>query len=999
MADYGVNIAVAVKNSQAVTQLSNQIKNTAARIEEVNSNFNEFAKMTGNVLPGSITNFNRALSDAARNLSDVALNTDDAVASAREFARAQDLANDALREQAALLAQIRNEGRSGNLRGGTQYAGPIGPGPASATALRSPLPPSVPVALRSPMRPQSLLPQMEMTAQAGKIASDMEEVYASILRLTEQANQEEAQKLQTLRQGTQEVEELAQKYRVVSETRKTEKQIQLEIRRSILETKNAAAEQARVESEAFMDRLRNLEVVGAKRREQFIEFNKNENEKRRIRERELDFERRLAKLQERRLTRRRAAGSALIGGAFPLLFGQGPGAAIGGGVGGFAGGTIGGEFGFGLSLIGTQLGSIVDEFVNKINSLAGSLSSTESIFSALEGAGFKVNETTMEIVASYEQAGLFADAYQLAIDELNSKLGDDGAAKLQAYQDELDRVGNLFEELQSNLMAELLPALTGTLRLILGLKNAFDILAESPLFKALASAGKVAAFANPGLAFTGIQFRAIQALGAADGDVRVPDSVRRKQEAGREAEIADEQVRNEIARERGIILDKQLELAIAGNDLLNKDVQLAKEKLIDEKYLAAVRGNDVTLGEKILAGKQRALDLQKLANEISAAETAELERQERKQRQINKNKDIEDRKRQRAIERQIKAADTEIERATKAFERADSQLDDIINKNKDKVAFEREYAELIRSGSTPAAAKQVIELKKQQLELDRNYEKLEEQLQLQVKIAQAAIVTAKARGASGAELDELNQAMADLLDKIGQLPGKKEDAEGAILEALAPKSDRDRLQEYLDAIQGQLNDLNDPVKQIIGFAETLGGAFAESFKGIVDGSMSAREALANLFQRTADHFLNMAAEMIAAQIKMKILGIGLNFLSGGIGSPGNFEQGLGFGGFSSPSPTDGIDFGAIFGRANGGAVGAGRPYLVGERGPELFVPGAQGNIVPNNAMGGANIVVNVDASGTQAQGNQPNAKALGSAIGAAVQAELIKQKRPGGLLA
>ena len=71
---------------------------------------------------------------------------------------------------------------------------------------------------------------------------------------------------------------------------------------------------------------------------------------------------------------------------------------------------------------------------------------------------------------------------------------------------------------------------------------------------------------------------------------------------------------------------------------------------------------------------------------------------------------------------------------------------------------------------------------------------------------------------------------------------------------------------------------------------------------------------------------------------------------------------------------------------------------VGERGPELFVPDRAGTIVPNNALGGANVVVNVDASGTQAQGDQPNAKALGAAIGAAVQAELVKQKRPGGLL-
>ena len=85
-------------------------------------------------------------------------------------------------------------------------------------------------------------------------------------------------------------------------------------------------------------------------------------------------------------------------------------------------------------------------------------------------------------------------------------------------------------------------------------------------------------------------------------------------------------------------------------------------------------------------------------------------------------------------------------------------------------------------------------------------------------------------------------------------------------------------------------------------------------------------------------------------------------------------------------------------KALGGAVGAGQPYLVGEKGPELFVPGAQGNIVPNSGMGGSNIVVNVDASGSSVEGDAQEQKALGAAIGAAVQAELIKQKRPGGLL-
>jgi len=88
-------------------------------------------------------------------------------------------------------------------------------------------------------------------------------------------------------------------------------------------------------------------------------------------------------------------------------------------------------------------------------------------------------------------------------------------------------------------------------------------------------------------------------------------------------------------------------------------------------------------------------------------------------------------------------------------------------------------------------------------------------------------------------------------------------------------------------------------------------------------------------------------------------------------------------------------------RAAGGPVSAGSPYLVGERGPELFMPRTSGSIYPNDAMGmgGANIVVNVDAGGSNVGGDPGQANQLGKAIGIAVQQELIKQKRPGGLLA
>jgi tape measure domain-containing protein len=77
--------------------------------------------------------------------------------------------------------------------------------------------------------------------------------------------------------------------------------------------------------------------------------------------------------------------------------------------------------------------------------------------------------------------------------------------------------------------------------------------------------------------------------------------------------------------------------------------------------------------------------------------------------------------------------------------------------------------------------------------------------------------------------------------------------------------------------------------------------------------------------------------------------------------------------------------------------------LMGEAGPEAIMPlrrGRDGNLgVMSSGGGTTNVVVNVDASGSSVEGDQQQAKALGNAISAAVQSELVKQKRPGGLLA
>jgi len=56
------------------------------------------------------------------------------------------------------------------------------------------------------------------------------------------------------------------------------------------------------------------------------------------------------------------------------------------------------------------------------------------------------------------------------------------------------------------------------------------------------------------------------------------------------------------------------------------------------------------------------------------------------------------------------------------------------------------------------------------------------------------------------------------------------------------------------------------------------------------------------------------------------------------------------------------------GRALGGPVMGGTPYLVGERGPEVFTPNTTGKIIPNNQLGGGTTNVNFTIVANDAQG-------------------------------
>lgn len=171
------------------------------------------------------------------------------------------------------------------------------------------------------------------------------------------------------------------------------------------------------------------------------------------------------------------------------------------------------------------------------------------------------------------------------------------------------------------------------------------------------------------------------------------------------------------------------------------------------------------------------------------------------------------------------------------------------------------------------------------------------------------------------------------------------------------------------------------LKQQASAAEELKSLYADigmSIKsGVVDAIQGAIDGTKSLQQVAVDLLNSIANKLLDVAVNMALFGA------------------------MSGTGTGGGLLGGLFKRAQGGSVRAGQPYLVGERGPELFMPGRSGGIAPTGSFGGGavNVTVNVTTGGSSVQGDQTQGRQLGIAVAAAVQSELIKQKRPGGLLA
>ena len=256
----------------------------------------------------------------------------------------------------------------------------------------------------------------------------------------------------------------------------------------------------------------------------------------------------------------------------------------------------------------------------------------------------------------------------------------------------------------------------------------------------------------------------------------------------------------------------------------------------------------------------------------------------------------------------------------------------------------------------------------------------------------------------GTWTDKMKEDRDAILEKI-ELGDKEALIQADIRAAVAEQGiEKQKQIEYAVRVLHATRDQYDEVKRVREAYKAIGATIKN---GIVDSLEAAIMKTKSLGEIASNVFRMMASQLLKMGVNSALTG-----MFGGTGF-GNF---LGLG--SKITSKSGIEesvlnniyvdplsdeFGQLYpaedALAAGGPVKGGSSYLVGEKGPELFVPGSSGNIIPNHAMGGSNVVINVDASGSSVEGDAGQAEQLGSMLAAAVQAEIANQQRPGGLLA
>lgn len=165
----------------------------------------------------------------------------------------------------------------------------------------------------------------------------------------------------------------------------------------------------------------------------------------------------------------------------------------------------------------------------------------------------------------------------------------------------------------------------------------------------------------------------------------------------------------------------------------------------------------------------------------------------------------------------------------------------------------------------------------------------------------------------------------------------------------------------IDKVTGAIGKLIEAVKWLGSKAGALIGKFSEAVKGPAQAAASALgplNSVVNSIVRAIDGIIGRVESLARAASR-------ISSIAGGL-------------------------IGKIPGMATGGPVSAGQAYVVGEKGPELFVPGSNGTIVPNTSTPSRAPSMTGGAGGTVINVSLPNYLGSPTEVAQVIRQELIK---------
>jgi hypothetical protein len=184
----------------------------------------------------------------------------------------------------------------------------------------------------------------------------------------------------------------------------------------------------------------------------------------------------------------------------------------------------------------------------------------------------------------------------------------------------------------------------------------------------------------------------------------------------------------------------------------------------------------------------------------------------------------------------------------------------------------------------------------------------------------------------------------------------------------------ERILRKIDANEKYREKLEEAKRKQEEIADIIGTKFEDAMMSIVDGTKSVEDA----FRMMASEIIKELYRVLVVQEMVAAFKMGMSALGGG----GSFLSGF-FGGFM----------------ADGGQVSNNKAYIVGEEGPEVFMPRSQGTIIPNDKLGGGGnvtVVQHLNISTGVQQTVRSEIRQLMPQIAENAKAAVVDSKRRGG---